>query len=1096
MGINGLTFILNQERQHWLLKTNKKIQTQDKTTGDMFQGVVDNIGSDILLTASKLSTKIGLSTPISFSVNKISKVIEINNSALPFNTSYSEMMIGRLKSIMYPTTDTSYNNFHIKFKNASVVKIPMSSNGTLFSFEWIATSTVPYLVLVDANDDVQEEIQLTSNMTNATYLYPLTSAIQPFNITSVSAGTYITESFRDNGAIGYPVFWFVSDQSRQGPECTVSPSEAFTLGNKSSKYSTSLIPYVNEYVPDDTTIDDCAIVCSPVEGYQFSGTSDDYSIPIGSISYQDISSETLTEITISGSDGNVITMNRVRVTNDDTESDAWENIDETTYSIPLSVFENNSEEDELIPAFNVSLDRSVKFGNTTTDTGSAGIHISSANLKSDISDKFPENLNKWEGLPEHITDEDVLPQIVTIHAVHNTPDYDGSDETKRQVAGIIVDPGKPKTYDETADENEEKGRVYIISNDEPTYVNNEIAEHKKPLLTAARICDVPTSIVQLSNIHGVAPQSIVDKEYVRTEVSFTEADKEKLYNGLADKWVKPTALDAFGHPITEQSVEHNNYIFESPALLRKVDMVNHNDFRVYKQLNPMVDASEVSVYAISDAGSGYNVNDQGLLIVGGFSYTYYVSSVDGAGHVTGVSIGYNEVDPTYINLSNFTLYNDNSGITKPYGTSPFDPDTSGSGLKLSLIIEDYDSIKTYKDGIHQGLFALVRESDGLYIYEFLLNDPDDPSCKSGRWEQNTKVADFELDDPGNSIPTTEAYMCSIIPKLMYNWVCESNNNTERLSMKTMSTASMINVLDQTLKPFYDDTHPANVVDFNKFYCNGIQYDTASSHDERGIRDRLTEIGAVIFDCYIIWKWADESSNNDFSYGIIRRSLNNLVSTDLYTQLPPNTLRWKKYVNTNQSTTVVWNVKDFGNMVWTFNPACKVHERYLIDPETRDLSMTRNPLNWSEIDIKNTGSVIHVVDPETNKLLWNIMTNNSEQSVVVPSEDDPEYQAPGLTSYPDWVVGTSVDEITHLPIGDWELVFPRINSFKLQTSTPNDVTFEATRLTCVRGSNIGDIGNVTDESGNNVNKKTMIVDETQNGIYVKLYNSETGMWDSI
>ena len=41
---NTLAFILSQERQHWLLKTDKIKQIQDDVTGDLFEGKVYNRG--------------------------------------------------------------------------------------------------------------------------------------------------------------------------------------------------------------------------------------------------------------------------------------------------------------------------------------------------------------------------------------------------------------------------------------------------------------------------------------------------------------------------------------------------------------------------------------------------------------------------------------------------------------------------------------------------------------------------------------------------------------------------------------------------------------------------------------------------------------------------------------------------------------------------------------------------------------------------------------------------------------------------------------------------------------------------------------------
>ena len=57
VGTNGLSFILDQERKHWLMKTDKKKQVQDDETGDLFQGQIDNRGSNVIIESEKSSYK-------------------------------------------------------------------------------------------------------------------------------------------------------------------------------------------------------------------------------------------------------------------------------------------------------------------------------------------------------------------------------------------------------------------------------------------------------------------------------------------------------------------------------------------------------------------------------------------------------------------------------------------------------------------------------------------------------------------------------------------------------------------------------------------------------------------------------------------------------------------------------------------------------------------------------------------------------------------------------------------------------------------------------------------------------------------------------
>ena len=57
LGYNNLSIILEQERRHWLMKTDKNKQIQDSLTGDIFHGTVDNLGSDIIIESKKLPYK-------------------------------------------------------------------------------------------------------------------------------------------------------------------------------------------------------------------------------------------------------------------------------------------------------------------------------------------------------------------------------------------------------------------------------------------------------------------------------------------------------------------------------------------------------------------------------------------------------------------------------------------------------------------------------------------------------------------------------------------------------------------------------------------------------------------------------------------------------------------------------------------------------------------------------------------------------------------------------------------------------------------------------------------------------------------------------
>ena len=91
--------MLEQERRHWLLKTSAINQVQDKITGDMFRGRIENLGSDIIVETEKLPTTDVLVHDGTFSAENVSDVFEIAKSGLPFIPKLNGLHFTRLTSI-------------------------------------------------------------------------------------------------------------------------------------------------------------------------------------------------------------------------------------------------------------------------------------------------------------------------------------------------------------------------------------------------------------------------------------------------------------------------------------------------------------------------------------------------------------------------------------------------------------------------------------------------------------------------------------------------------------------------------------------------------------------------------------------------------------------------------------------------------------------------------------------------------------------------------------------------------------------------------------------------------------------------------------
>ncbi len=149
--------------------------------------------------------------------------------------------------------------------------------------------------------------------------------------------------------------------------------------------------------------------------------------------------------------------------------------------------------------------------------GYAGIHIDSGVFG------IVHNLEKWN----KAMSEDSIKQIVNrlmlgaMAKIPNRLGY-GFDENKNsmeiktdnRIAAMIFDP-----YD---------GRAYLMSNDDPNYVNNETRamDERLPERTIARIGDIPTRITQLKNDLDF----ISDPDYRHTDNNFTDSNRYILDN--------------------------------------------------------------------------------------------------------------------------------------------------------------------------------------------------------------------------------------------------------------------------------------------------------------------------------------------------------------------------------------------------------------------------------------------------------------------------------------------------------------------------------------------------------------------------------------
>ena len=121
VGYNNLGLILEQERKHWLLKPDAKLNVQDSATGSIFQGKMENLGNEVTVETNKTNAYTG-SDMFQFVNDMFNVVFEPLSSALPYNNALNGLMYECIISSKVAYVDnnvTSYKNYKVKFTNCT-----------------------------------------------------------------------------------------------------------------------------------------------------------------------------------------------------------------------------------------------------------------------------------------------------------------------------------------------------------------------------------------------------------------------------------------------------------------------------------------------------------------------------------------------------------------------------------------------------------------------------------------------------------------------------------------------------------------------------------------------------------------------------------------------------------------------------------------------------------------------------------------------------------------------------------------------------------------------------------------------------------------
>ena len=257
----------------------------------------------------------------------------------------------------------------------------------------------------------------------------------------------------------------------------------------------------------------------------------------------------------------------------------------------------------------------------------------------------------------------------------------------------------------------EYARGYVISNDGIKYENNDESPYPKPKRTIARICDIPTSMLQLTNVPDYAPSILIDWNtsdlpYVRTLCNYEINDVERLRNNPYDVLIKYNDIVEYD----ETNHRYNEIIFPNGYDLSGVLTYTGDYYKHKSQLSETLtltfgDGGNTTM-VVNTAGSGYNVNDKFKFNIGGRYFTgTVVESVAGAPTVVTTidDDGVPDVSIDNINVSNLP-----NAITTYHTTTI---EGSGDGLIINLEIDS---------DIWNGKQPKVDDNyiDGLYLYQY------------------------------------------------------------------------------------------------------------------------------------------------------------------------------------------------------------------------------------------------------------------------------------------------------------------------------------------------------------------------------------------
>ena len=331
----------------------------------------------------------------------------------------------------------------------------------------------------------------------------------------------------------------------------------------------------------------------------------------------------------------------------------------------------------------------------------------------------------------------------------------------------------------------EVGRVYYLSNDPAHYINNGIDNDRAPT-TMARICDIPTSFLQLIQIPNLAPSVLCEiPDYVRSTCAYSEEDKNRIWNEVHPIFISD------GNTYVPSYVADVNLMPNIMELTFNSTLIN-DKYAHYSQLFGKLDLNNTPLDYLVTAttgGTGYAPGDVIAIMIGGVKVQFEVYAAPG-GEVSVVLIKDRDSYP----LLDKSLFKTRITTYEAESIS-----SSGVGCKLSLEItqakwNSFTPVKGNAYGVD--IYGLCRDPyENLWVltYDYGMDKWEVMSQLTGVPYVQNMYDEFSINVDGRTISRSDRSVGNVF---MYNLLNERNNT---------SSMGIINDIYTETEPFEDDT---------------------------------------------------------------------------------------------------------------------------------------------------------------------------------------------------------------------------------------------------------------------------------------------------